>query len=317
MPPVSGLSSWWSSPPPAVGLEFTAAQVTAVAVSPGTPLPVVMRHATAPLPTGALVPSLAAANVADAAAVAAAVRQVLDAVGRPRRVAVVLPDVAARLAIVRLETVPARVEERDRVLRWHVRKAAPFDIDAAQVAIAPGRHLEGGAAEFVVAIALREVVEQYEQACAAASAHAGVVDVATSTLAHVAGSHPRRQAGDWMLVHLATDYATLAIVRDGCPIFFRSRGPEAEGSLADAVHQAAMYYEDRLDGRSLGAVVVADAAGNAETVRDIEATVGDRWKVGVERLDLAPVLQFSDRIGVGGDLSVRVAAAAGAVMREA
>lgn len=317
MPGASGLSSWWTSPPPAVGLEFTAAQVTAVAVAAGAPLPVATRHATVPLPQGALVPSLASPNLVDRAAVSGAVRQALDAVGRPRRIAVVLPDVVARLAIVRLDSVPARQEERDKLLRWHVRKAAPFDIEGAQVAIAPGRHLDDGAQEFVVGLALGDVVREYESVCADASAHAGVVDVASSALLHVAGRPQRRQAGDWMLVHLAADYATLAIVRDRTPIFFRSRGGEAEGSLADTVHQAAMYYEDRLAGQALGAVVVVDPHGDAATLAAVEATVGERWKLGVERLDLAESVQFSERIGVGGELSSRVAAAAGIVLREA
>lgn len=317
MPRAGGLSSWWSSPPPSVGLEFTAADVTAVAVTAGPSLPAVVRHATVPLPAGALVPALASANVVDRAAVTEAVRQALDGVGRPRRVAIALPDVVARLAIVRLDSVPARQEERDQVLRWHVRKAAPFDLDDAQVSIAPGRRLEDGAEEFVVALARRDVIEEYEGACAAAAAHAGVVDLATSSLVHVAGLAPRRQEGDWMLVHLASQYATLAIVRAGVPIFFRTRGAEADGALADAVHQAAMYYEDRLAGRTLGAVVVVDPAGDDATLRAVETTVGERWRVGVERLDASSVLQPADRIALSPELSARLASAAGVVLREA
>lgn len=317
MPGVSDLSSWWTSPPPAVGLEFTAAQVTAVAVTAGAPLPVAARHATVALPAGALVPALAATNVVDRAAVSAAVRQALEAVGRPRRIAVVLPDVVARLAVVRLDTVPGRAEERDQLLRWHVRKAAPFEIEAAQVSIAAGHRLDDGAQEFVVALALREVVQEYEEVCAAASAHAGVVDLATSALIHLAGEHPRRQAGDWMLVHLGADYSTLAIVRDRVPIFFRSRGADAEGSLADTVHQAAMYYEDRLSGQALQTVVVVDPANDAETLVAIEATVRQRWQVGVEPLDLSQAVQFGDRIGVTAEASAVMAAAAGIVLREA
>lgn len=316
MPRATALSSWWTSPPPAVGLEFTARQVTAVALAAGAPLPALTRHAVAPVPAGALVPGLNAANVVDRAAVAAAVRQALDGVGRPRRIALVLPDVVARLSIVRLDSVPARAEERDQLLRWHVRKAAPFDLEQAQVAVAPGRALEGGAREFVVAIARRDIVEEYEAACAAAAAHAGVVDVAASALVHAAGGHPRRQAGDWMLVHLAPDYVTLAIVRDRVPIFFRNRGIEADGTLGDTVHQAAMYYEDRLEGATLTSVVVVDPDGADGTVRAVESSIGGRWPVAAERFDLAESVQLADRIGVAPDLSARLAAAAGIVLRE-
>lgn len=316
MPRAAGLSSWWSSPPPAVGLEFTAAGVTAVAVAAGSPA-VVNHHASAALPAGALAPALAAPNLADRPAVAAAVRQVLEAVGRPRRVAIVLPDVVARLAIVRLEQVPARVEERDQVLRWHVRKAAPFDVEAAQVAIAAGRRLEDGAQEFVVALARRDILEEYEGVCAAASAHAGVVDLATSALMHVAGLAAARQTGDWMLVHLAGDYVTLTIVRDRMPIFFRHRGLEGDGALADTVHQAAMYYEDRLDGRTLNGVVLVDPDGGDAALRTVDSTIGGRWRAVVEPLDLSHAVRLADRIGIAPDAGARLAGAIGIVLREA
>lgn len=311
-----GLASWWSSPPPAVGVEFSAAGVAAVAVEANGAATVVTRHAFVPLPAGALVPGLNAANIADRDAVVAALRQALDAVGRPRRVAVAIPDVVSRLTIVRLETVPEKVLERDQLLRWHVRKAAPFDVDAAQVSIAPGRALPDGAREFIVAVARRDIVEEYENVCAACSAHAGVVDLASSALLHVAGADARRAGGDWMLVHLAGAYASLAIVRQDVPIFFRTRGPDAEGSLADTVHQAAMYFEDRLGGERLGALVVAGAADDEDAGRALETAVGARWGVRVERLEFPASVQLADRIGVTPDVVARYAAAAGVVARE-
>jgi Tfp pilus assembly PilM family ATPase len=280
-------------------------------------VPVSVRHASAALPAGALAPSLNSANIADRGAVVAAVRQVLEAVGRPRRVALALPDVVARLAVVRLDTVPARAEEREQLLRWHVRKAAPFDSEAAQVSASPGRRLEDGAQEFIVALARRDVIGEYEAVCAEASAHAGVVDLATSSLVHVAGLESRRQDGDWMLVHLGADYVTLAIVRDRIPIFFRTRGTETDGALADTVHQAAMYYEDRLAGQTLAAVVVVDPSDTEAALRTVEATVADRWRVGVERLDVSSIIQLADRIAMPPDVSARLAPAAGLVLREA
>jgi Tfp pilus assembly PilM family ATPase len=299
-----------------VGLEFTAAEVRAVALDTAVSPPAVTRQARVALPPGALAPALNGANLADRAAVTAAVRQALEAVGRPRRIAVALPDVVARLSLVKLDTVPASLAERDQVLQWHVRKAAPFPVEQAQVAIAAGRALPDGAHEFLVALARRDVVEEYESVCAAAAAHAGVVDVATSALVHVASRALAGAAGDWMLVHLAGDYASIAIVRDGLPIFFRLRGSEAEGSLADAVHQAAMYFEDRLAGQAFSRVVVvgagAEAGGEA-----LALALPPRLQTGVERLDLATVLRFPDRIDVPADTAAALAPAAGLVLREA
>ena len=57
-------------------------------------------------------------------------------------------------------------------------------------------------------------------------------------------------------------------------MFFRSRAADGEGSLADMVHQTAMYYEDRLSGAGFGRVVLAgggspgaDGAQDADYLR--------------------------------------------------
>ena len=49
----------------------------------------------------------------------------------------------------------------------------------------------------------------------------------------------------------------MAIVRDGDAAALPAPGVDGEGSLADLVHQTAMYYEDRLSGQGLSRVVVA------------------------------------------------------------
>ena len=42
-------------------------------------------------------------------------------------------------------------------------------------------------------------------------------------------------------------------------MFYRHRGSDGDGSLADVVHQSAMYYEDRLGGRGFTRAILAGA----------------------------------------------------------
>ena len=49
-------------------------------------------HALETLPEGALVSSLTAANIVDRAAVGGALARVLERIGRPRRIALVIPS---------------------------------------------------------------------------------------------------------------------------------------------------------------------------------------------------------------------------------
>ena len=64
-------------------------------------------YAVEPLPAGAVVASLTSSNIHDRAAVVAALRSALDRAGtRPRRVALVVPDLSAKVSLVRFDTLP-------------------------------------------------------------------------------------------------------------------------------------------------------------------------------------------------------------------
>ena len=65
---------WLSSRPPLAALEIDARRVTAAIVSPHGSSHVLSSYASEPLPPGAVVPALNAANVHDAGALAAAIR---------------------------------------------------------------------------------------------------------------------------------------------------------------------------------------------------------------------------------------------------
>src|SRR6185295_12745390 len=101
---------------------------------------------------------------------------------------------------------------------------------------------------------------EYEQLAAAEGAHAGIVDLATFNVINAVLASPI-PASDWLLVNVAPDYVTLAILRGPHLIFFRNRATDTDGTLADLVHQTAMYYEDRLSGGGFARVLLAGAAG--------------------------------------------------------
>ena len=88
--------------------------------------------------------------------------------GRGKRVALVLPDTTAKVSLIRFEKIPARVQDLDQLIRWQVRKTAPFRIEDAQLSWQPGAGLEGGGREFIVSMARRDVVQSFERVCAAA-----------------------------------------------------------------------------------------------------------------------------------------------------
>lgn len=306
-----------------VAVEIAGRRVSAAAIERRPGRPVVAAHAAEPLPPGAVVPALAARNVADPEAVAGALGRVLDRLGtRPRRVALAIPDVAARVSLVRFEKVPARAQDLDQLIRWQVKKAAPFPVEEAQVAYVPGWTTPEGH-EFVVAAARRDVVAEYEAVCAAAGAHAGLVDLATFNIANavIAGARGDAASGaavsDWLLINAAPEYASIAILRGDRLIFFRNRAADADGTLEDLVHQSAMYYEDRLKGGGFARVVLAGAAaaGSDGALDALQHALQARLSAAVELVDPRPAAAIADRIAASAPLLDTLAPLVGLLVR--
>lgn len=312
------LPSWLHSPPPSLAIDIDARRVTAVVARPAGHATRVVTHASVPLPPGVVVPSLMASNIHDAAVVVRAVRQVVEQVGgRHRRCALVVPDTAAKVTLLRFEQVPAQARDLDQLIRLQLRKALPFPVDQAQVAIVEG-HADAGGREFVVVAARREVVAAYEGVCAAAGLHAGTVDISTLNVLNTVllGDAARgRPAGDWLLVRVGDEYSSFVIVREGHVIFFRTRPTDAEENLADVVHQTRMYFEDRLAGQGFERVVLAGGSESRDAAllaRELEARLG----ASVQAVDLRAVAAVDDLASATPDELATLAAPVGLVLRE-
>jgi Tfp pilus assembly PilM family ATPase len=318
---------------PPAALEIAANRVSGAAIDWRGGQPVVAAHAVELLPDGALVPALTSHNARDRAAVVAAVKSVIDRIGRPRRVGLVIPDVAAKVSLVRFAQVPARTRDLDELVRWQVKKTTPFPAEEAQLAYAPGARTPDGQ-DFLVSVARRGIIEEYEGFCADAGAAAGVVDLATFNIINMvlASSAPRRRntssgaapsgppsSDDWLLVNIAADYVSIALLRERDVIFFRNRAADSEGTLEDLVHQSAMYYEDRLQGAGLSRVVLAGAAEHgvrhAGDVDAMRRTLETRLRTTVETVDPRSAAALTDRIAAGPVLLDTLAPLVGLLLR--
>lgn len=312
---MSPLPAWLHTPPPTVGLSIDAVRVTAVLIDAAHASPVIRAVGSSRVPDGALVPSLTAVNVIDRAAAIAAVRQALEQVGgRHRRVSLALPDTTAKVSLLPLETVPPSARDLEQLIRLQLRKAIPFPIDEAQVAWATGP--TRGTAATVVATAMRRtVVEEYEGLCAAVGLHAGTVDLATFNVVNLALLTSGAAADDTLIVHATPSYASVAVVRDGELIFFRTRPADPSEPVPDVVHQTRMFYEDRLAGAGFRRVLLV--AGPDVDDRDgLAREIAARLDTPVTPLTLEGVAGFGDRLSASDALVGQIAPPAGLVLRE-
>jgi Tfp pilus assembly PilM family ATPase len=319
--------------PPDVAVEIDRTHVSAARVTMRGAQAVISGHASEALPPGAVVPGLLAPNMADVPMVAGAIRSAINQLGgsKPTRVALVLPDTVAKVSLLRLEKIPPRSKDLHEIVKWQVRKTAPFPMDAAVLSVSPGAVTADGASEFVVSVARADVIHQYEQACVMAGLHAGLIDLSTfsvinSVLASPsppaqdpsAGSgSPRAQSrGDWLLVHVTDSYLTLAVMRNDGLLFFRNRSEDGEGTLADLIHQTAMYYEDRLHGSGFERVVIAGAARLPSGAENVRRDLEQRLRVGVESVDPRSAAALQDRIAASPELLDVLAPLVGLLLRE-
>jgi len=311
------LPSFLRTPPPDVALSIDAGSVAAAALGWRGGQPVVAAHAVESLPVGAVTPSLASPNFADPVVVADAVKRAVSGLGRAvSRAALVVPDTIARVSLIRFQKVPARAAELQELLRWQVRKTAPFPLEQAVVSYTPGMALPDGGREFVVTVARQDIVEQYEQACRAAGVDAGLVDLASFSVINGVLAAPSPPAGDWLLVHVTPTYTALAVVRNEQLIFIRNRSEEAEGTLSDVVHQTAMYYEDRLTGTGFSRVLLVGSSNLPADVDALRKGLEERLRLSIELVDVRTTAALTDRIDAPLDLLDRLAPLVGVLLRE-
>lgn len=313
--------SFLSPAPPTVAVEIAPHRVSAATVAGRDSALSVTAHATEALPAGTIVPSLNAANIADPKTVGAALRRIFERMGtRPKRVALAIPDSVAKVSLLKFEKVPTRAQDLDELVKWQVRKAAPFRIEDAQISYVRALKASDGSTEFVVVMARKDIVREYEAACEEAGAQAGIVDLATFNVinAVLAGSQP--PTDDWLLVHVTPEDATMAILRGKDLVFFRNHVTDGEAGLADMVHQTAMYYEDRLSGAGFGRVLLAGggspAAHGGQDADYLRRALEQRLAANVDAVDPRNAARLMDRITANTELLDALAPLVGLLARE-
>lgn len=234
-------------PPPSVAVEFSAHAVAAACWSPGATRP--ERMAVRPLPANALRPSPVRENIQEVGAVVAAVSSALQEVnegGRPSRrdVALLLPDLSARVTVLSVENLPTKPDEIMALVKFRMKKAVPFDVDDAVISIQVQGH------EVLAALSPREVIRQYEGVVEELGYNPGLVTL--STLAGLSLVVPPTAAGAGaMLVRRGDAQATIAISSAGRLHMLRvSEWADHDvQELFQDVFSSAIFFQDNLHGR--------------------------------------------------------------------
>jgi Tfp pilus assembly PilM family ATPase len=304
-----------SPSPPSVAIEIAARRVTVVEVS-GRTQPSVSAYATETLPPDAVAPALIGTNIAKPPVVADALRVALDRAGlrSHRRAALVVPDGVARVSLLPFEQLPSRASDLEKLLRWQLRKALPFPLDEAQLTFFPASRAER-AATIAAVLARRDVIAQYENVAAAVGIHAGVVDLSSFNVMNALMGGAAR-GGDRLVVCIAAEGTTLAILRDDALMFYRHRATVDEEPLGALVHQTAMFHQDRLGGAKFAQVWLSGGAlspGGADAAR---AELTQHLGVPAEIVDVRTHAALTGAASVPPTVLDALAAPVGMLLRE-
>ena len=251
--------------------------------------------------------------------------------GVPRAATIILPDLAVRLAVLRLQDLPWSSDERDALVRWRLGQEQLLSLSGAkvfsQVLSDPGGSGDGPCT--VLAVVVQEaVLTQYEAVCEAAGLIPQEVDVASLRLfnlwAHGTGRAARSTA-DFLWVNATDGGVTALIFHNGTLVFLRSKlqgGIGSGGALAPGSEQVALnrivqecadsIYACQQQTPELAisqAVLIADEAMVAGLRQQLEKGLG----VPVQELEWDRVQQYGGGTIAGPRTSAALPAIAGVV----
>ena len=225
-------------------------------------------------------------NIGSLDGMAAEVRSLFERSGtKPGKISLILPDNLAKVSIVTLPERPANRKRLAEILRFKLRRSVPFRLEDAVVSsyALPG---EGPEVNFLVAVMLRSVVEQYEAAFEAAGARPGLVDLCTPSLYNLVRPEIERAVAggsDAALLNCARNYFTLMLIRSDRVVFYRCKtyatSDEADDSARIAVMSRELasslsYYQEKLSGAGIGSVFVRAAAPAYDEVAPVLEKIG-------------------------------------------
>ena len=198
-----------------------------------------------PLPAGAIVPSAVETNLANAAAVRAAVAQVFARLRvKGQELALLVPDTVIRIFVLHFDEFPRSSAEATPMLRWKLKKSVPFEAEETLVSYMRQAPRDEGV-DVVTGLARLRIVREYEMLVESAGMAAGVV--MSSTLAALPLLDDHRPV---LLARITGFTLTTAILREGILCGYRCTELPADVSrltpqvLLDEIYPVAAYYQD-------------------------------------------------------------------------
>jgi hypothetical protein len=149
--------------------------------------------------------------------------------GLPQRITLMLPDAAARAAVLHLDQLPASRDEREALIRWRLGQEQLFPLAGAKIVsrvfyAVPGEEYR---AHTVLAVAIQEsVLQQYEALCESVGLiphDVGITSLRLFDLWRRASGGQQRWKSDFLWVTIADRALTTMVFQQGRLLFYRCK----------------------------------------------------------------------------------------------
>jgi hypothetical protein len=199
------------------------------------------RNRVAPLPEGVIRLSPLEPNVLNPAGLQDCIRDLISPSksagfrsygllsGMPRAVTLIMPDLAVRLAVLHLQELPVRHEEREALIRWRLGQEQLLSLAGTKVCfqILPGaERLTGAVNTVLVVVAQESILEQYESACEAVGLLPQQVEVSSLALFNLwirSLGGTARLTADFLWVNISDGGFTALVFHKGHLVFLRTK----------------------------------------------------------------------------------------------
>jgi type IV pilus assembly protein PilM len=217
-----------------LGLDISATELRAVALRRRGRSPVLTDGRLLAIPDGLLRPGFSEPNIVSLRPFVDALKEVLDPLaGREERVALLLPEGSGRIVLTETEGLFRSRHEGVEILKWQMKKSFPATVRDLRLDFQVVHKQENGRCRVAVSLMAGSVLEQYQEALAAAGFRAEVVDFHSLNLYNY--YRPRLDLGDdFLLVGVEGGALSFQLFQGRALAFHRVRQIEPD---AEAVFQ--------------------------------------------------------------------------------
>jgi type IV pilus assembly protein PilM len=253
-------------PPPAMAFEISEAGIAAARIGARAELEF---H---PLKPGTLTISPLKENVLDAEAFSAAVRALSATQSARKRkdVALILPDVCTRIAVLDFDGFPSDLKEQLSLIRFRLKRTVPFDVESAAVSFFSQPAINKKI-DVVVVMSPLEIVSRYEAPFRAAGMTPGLVTASSIAALDLAPDTDRNvvaKLSGQVLTVLVREKTALKLVR--CLEIPSNSLDDIAGVLLPTF----VYVEDNLGGKAEKLLLCGFGASADEAQRRFQEELG-------------------------------------------